>query len=136
MKVLTVEATKENLDKVIGFLDEQLEEMECPMKILMQMELAVEEIYINVASYAYGEGTGQVTLVMDVKQEPKRIEIEFQDQGAPYNPLEKQDPDIRLSAEEREIGGLGVYLAKKYMDEVAYAYEDGKNILCMRKILS
>ena len=67
MKILTVEAAKENLDKVIGFLDEQLEEMECPMKIMMQMELAVEEIYINVASYAYGEGTGQVTMVMDMK---------------------------------------------------------------------
>lgn len=135
MKVLTVEATKENLDKVIGFLDEQLEEMECPMKIIMQMELAVEEIYINVASYAYGEETGLVTMVMDVKQDPKRVEIEFQDQGTPYNPLERQDPDISLAAEQRGIGGLGVFLVKKNMDEVDYVYENGKNVFRMVKIL-
>lgn len=132
-KTLKVDATEENIGAVNDFLGAFLEENNCPMKTQMQIELAIEEAYINVAKYAYGDGAGEaeVTLSLDGNE----LTIELKDSGTPYNPLEKQDPDITLSAEERPIGGLGVFLVKKTMNSVSYVYENGQNILTMKKVI-
>ena len=92
-----------------------------------------EEIFINIASYAYVPDKGNVTVRVEVQDEPLMITIQFVDHGIPYDPLAKEDPDVTMSAEERQIGGLGIYMAKQSMDDISYRYEDGKNILTMKK---
>ncbi len=133
IKSLTVDATVDNLDEVIGFVDAFLEENGCPMKKQMQFDLALEEAYVNVAHYAYGDETGKAEVV--ISEENGAVTIVLKDSGVPYNPLEKEDPDVTLSAEERQIGGLGIFLVKKNMDSVSYEYKNGQNILTMTKNL-
>lgn len=135
VKVLNVEATDESLEKVIAFVEEILEQHDTPMKTVMQIDLAVEEIFVNIAHYAYAPEVGHATVKVEVKDDPLQIIITFMDEGIPYDPLAKEDPDITLSAEERRIGGLGVFLVKKNMDDVTYAYENGKNVLTISKKL-
>ena len=135
MKELTIEAKVANLQQVLDFVDENLKSMRCPMKILMQIDVAVEEIFVNVASYAYAPNTGSVTVQMELQEHPRTVVITFIDSGIPYNPLAKEDPDVTLSAEERAIGGLGIYMVKKSMDSVAYERGDGINIFTMRKAI-
>ena len=119
---------------MLGFVDAEREKVDCPMKVQMQIDIAVEEIFVNIARYAYAPGEGYA--VIGVLAEPGRAEITFADNGMPYDPLAREDPDVTLSAEEREIGGLGIYLCKQLMDEVLYRYEDGCNILTMKKEIS
>ena len=133
MKELTLEAKVANLQQVLDFVDENLTSMRCPMKILMQIDVAVEEIFVNVASYAYTPNTGSVTIRMDLLEKPRAVVITFIDSGIPYNPLAKEDPDVSLSAEERSIGGLGIFMVKKTMDKMEYEYTDQKNVLKMYK---
>lgn len=133
MKELIVEATIENVPRVIEFVDEQLEQFDCPMKTQMQVDVAVEELFSNIANYAYNPGIGSATMRVEVAEDPLAVVITFIDNGVPYDPLAKADPDITLSAEEREIGGLGIYMVKKTMDDVSYEYKDGQNILRIRK---
>ena len=99
----------------------------------MQIALAVEEIFVNIANYAYNPGKGNATVRVEVEKDPLTVTITFIDGGVPYDPLKKDDPDVTLSAEERSIGGLGVFLVKKTMDDVSYEYKDGKNILSIKK---
>lgn len=132
---LTLDATVENLDKAIAFIDERLEAIDCPAPKQMQIDVAVEELFVNVAHYAYTPEIGQITLRFEVEEDPKRAAITFIDSGVPYDPLAKADPDVTLSAEERQIGGLGIYMVKKSMDAMDYEYRDGKNILRIEKIL-
>ncbi len=129
--MLTVDATIENLAAVTEFVDSFLEENDCPMKTQMQIDLALEEAYVNIANYAYGDETGKAEI--GISKNGDEVTIVLKDGGIPYNPLEKKDPDTTLSAEEREIGGLGVFLVKKNMDSVFYEYRDGKNIFTMTK---
>ena len=131
MSTLAVEAKKENLPRVISFVDEILEESGCSVKTQMQIDMAVEEIFVNIASYAYAPGTGDAVITMKTGEEG--IIIEFRDRGKPFDPMAKADPDVTLSAEERQIGGLGIFMVKKSMDEVSYRYENGENILTIRK---
>ena len=132
---LEVEAANENIPVVTEFAETLLEEGGCPMKIRMQIMMAVEEIFVNIVNYAYGPGTGTATVRVEISEHPGRAAITFIDQGVPYDPLAKTDPDVTLSAEEREIGGLGIFLVKKMMDDVVYEYKDGKNILTLIKDL-
>ena len=133
VKELTLEAKVANLQEVLDFVDEYLMSLHCPMKIRMQIDVAVEEIFVNVASYAYAPGTGNVTVRMDSADSPRSAVITFIDKGIPYNPLAKADPDVTLSAEDRAIGGLGIYMVKKSMDKMEYEYTDQKNVLKMYK---
>ena len=133
MKKLEVAAAAENLDTVLEFLNEQLAEIGCSAAAQMQIELAVEEVFVNIASYAYYPETGAVTVQVETKPDRPEIAVTFIDSGVPYNPLEKADPDVTLSADEREIGGLGIFLTKKTMDHVVYEYRDGKNVLTIEK---
>ena len=136
MKSITVEAKIENVDKVTEFVNEVLEEKECPLKVQMQLDVAIDEIFGNIAYYAYGKGRGNATIQIEMEDNPPKITLTFIDQGIPYNPLESKDPDITLDIEDREIGGLGIFLVKKTMDELSYVYVDGQNILTMKKELA
>ncbi|WP_026527415.1 ATP-binding protein [Butyrivibrio sp. VCD2006] len=129
MKEITLEAKVDNLNNVMVFIDEELESAGCTMKAQMQIDVAVEELFVNIASYAYGDGTGNATIIADVDGAASKATITFIDEGVPYDPLAKDDPDVTLSAAERQIGGLGIFIVKKSMDDVIYKYEDGKNIL-------
>ena len=130
---LKVDATVENLERVVEFTNGFLDKMGCSMKAQTQIELSLEEAYVNIANYAYGDETGSAEIILD--SEGDTAVITLKDSGTPYNPLEKADPDITLSAEERQIGGLGIFLVKKNMDDVSYKYEDGFNILTMKKTM-
>ena len=136
MKELTIEAKIDNLSKVQEFVEEQLAEYECPMKALIQLNVAVEELFVNIASYAYNPETGPATIMVETQEDPLSVCITFVDNGVPYDPLAKEDPDITLTAEERKIGGLGIFMVKQSMDDVTYRYENGKNILSIRKNLN
>lgn len=133
MEKITVEAVVENLQQVIDFATEHLEARDCPMKTVMQMELVIEEIFVNIASYAYNPETGSATFCMEFEENPATVLMTFIDRGKPYNPLAKEDPDTSLDIDERNVGGLGIFLVKKNVDEISYKYEDGKNILFMKK---
>ncbi|MGN0392331.1 MAG: ATP-binding protein [Bariatricus sp.] len=134
-KEITVEATVDNLDKVTSFVEEALEENGCPMKVQMQINIAIDEIFSNISYYAYQPDTGDATVQLEMSEEPAAVTITFIDQGIPYDPLSQEEPDTTLSADERKIGGLGIFMVKKSMDELSYEYKDGKNILRMKKIL-
>ncbi len=133
MKQLTLAADIKNLDQVLAFVHEQLKDSACSPKAKMQLDVAVEEIFVNIAHYAYPEGSGDVILCCEQTEDPKGIRIRFKDRGIPYDPLAKEDPDITLSAEDRAIGGLGIYMVKEMMDTVDYVYQDGQNIFSMEK---
>ena len=133
MTYQTFPAKVEALSDVLGFVDRVLESYECPMKIQTAICVAIEEVFVNVAHYAYGDGEGDMTLGIGFDEESRNITFRMSDKGTPFDPLKKPDPDITLSAEEREIGGLGIFITKKTMDTVSYAYENGENILTMIK---
>jgi len=132
MKELAIEAKTENLRTVLEFVNAELEAVDCPMKRQTQITLAVEEIFVNIAHYAYEPEVGGAVIRVTVGEEAV---IEFEDGGKPYNPLEKDDPDIKASAEDRQLGGLGIFMVKNIMDAVEYRHEDNKNILLIKKAL-
>ena len=133
MKELTIAATVENIETVTDFVNEQLEALDCPVKAQMQIDIAIDELFGNIAHYAYNPDVGDATVRVEVTEEPLSVIITFIDGGVPYDPLASAAPDITLSAEERAIGGLGIFMVKKTMDEITYRYEGGKNILSIRK---
>ena len=133
MKEMTIPATVENIEKVTEFVNSQLEEIDCPIKARMQIDIAIDELFGNIAHYAYNPETGPATVRVEVTEAPISVVVTFIDHGIPYDPLKKDDPDVTLSAEERAIGGLGILMVKKTMDEITYEYKDGQNILRIRK---
>jgi anti-sigma regulatory factor (Ser/Thr protein kinase) len=130
-KKLSVPADTGNLDQVLAFVNEQLEAADCPQKAQSQIDVAVEEIFVNIANYAYDNEPGDVEI--SVSTDELGATVEFRDAGVPFDPLQKEDPDITLSAEDRPIGGLGIFMVKKSMDDVSYEYRDGKNCLTIKK---
>ena len=133
MKELTIAATVENIETVTDFVNEQLEAYDCPMKAQIQIDVAIDELFGNIAHYAYDPEVGDATVRVEVTDEPLAVVITFIDKGVPYDPLAKADPNTTLSAEEREIGGLGIFMVKKTMDDITYEYKDGQNILRIKK---
>lgn len=133
MKELTIEAAIENISVVTDFVDEELELLGCPVKIQLQVDVAIDELFGNISHYAYQPETGTATVRVEVAENPLAVVITFIDHGVKFNPLAKTDPDVTLPAGEREIGGLGIYMVKKSMDDVSYEYRDGQNILKIRK---
>ena len=126
----------ENLPELQAFVEERLEAADCPMKARMQISLAVEEIFVNIAHYAYAPEKGMATVRVEISEDPVTVTITFLDHGVPFDPLAKTDPDLSLDAEKRQIGGLGIFLTRQFMDDVAYAYKNGQNILTLKKKLS
>ena len=136
MRDIPGEATPENIDTVIEFVDEQLEEYGCGMKEQMAIDVAVDELFANIAQYAYSPETGYATVLVDVIKDPLSVEITFIDNGIPYDPLAKSDPDTSLSVEDREIGGMGIFIVKKSMDKMLYERRGEHNILTIIKHIS
>ena len=135
MKELVIAAERENLPKAQAFIDELLEGALCPPLTQTVIDVAVEEIFVNIASYAYEEDAGDVVVQVAMHEKPLSAEISFIDSGIQYDPLSKPDPDITLSVKERKKGGLGIFMVKESMDDVRYEYMDGKNILTIKKNL-
>lgn len=135
LKSITAEAKIENIALVTDFVNSILEKNECSMKVQMEIDIVIDEIFSNIAYYAYAPGSGEATVQVEIEDSPKRLELFFIDRGIPYNPLENKDPDVTLDIEERKIGGLGIFLVKEMMDEVLYEYVDGQNILKLIKDL-
>ncbi|MBD5527268.1 MAG: ATP-binding protein [Acetatifactor sp.] len=133
MKEMVVSATIESIPEVTAFVDEQLEQLDCPIKTQMQVDVAIDELFSNIAYYAYNPEIGSATVRVEVTEDPIAVVITFIDNGVPYDPLAKADPDVTLPIEERGIGGLGIYMVKKTMDDVSYEYKDGQNILKIKK---
>ena len=132
---LTVIAILENYGQVADFVDAELEKRECPMAAMAQIDIAMDEIYANVANYAYGDDDpGEITVRLDFTPDHSGVKMTFIDAGIPYDPLKKPDPDVTLEAEQRAIGGLGIYMVKQLMDEVNYEYRGGMNILRLKKV--
>jgi len=130
---LVVEAQLGNLPRVNEFVEAMIAPLTPSSQVQLQLELAVEEIFVNIVNYAYGEGTGKAVIKAKTQTDPKCVEIIFQDGGIPYNPLEREEPDPDQSLENRTVGGWGIFLVKRNVDEVTYAYENEKNILTIRK---
>ena len=133
MKELTLQAVTENIPKVTAFIDEQLEALDCAMKAQMQIDVAIDELFGNIAHYAYAPETGDATVRFDFEASSRIATITFMDSGVPFDPLTKTDPDVSSPADDRPIGGLGIFLVKKTMDLVEYRYENGMNVLLIQK---
>lgn len=134
-ETLTIEAEIEKWNEVRFFVENFMQKNAVSTNDMMMLDIAIEEIFVNVASYAYAPNHGMVTIEVSMQQNPKAMQVVFTDQGIPYNPLDKEDPDVNLKLEEREIGGLGIYMVKQSMDAVRYAYKDNRNILTIVKNL-
>ena len=130
---IELDAAAAKLPELTEFVDAFLEEAACPMRAQMQIDVAVEEIFMNIASYAYAPATGTAQVILTLCEEPRGVEITFIDGGVPYDPLAKEDPDVTLSAQERQIGGLGIFMTKKTMDEVRYERAGDRNVLTLIK---
>jgi len=136
VKELVIAADRNNLLKVQSFIDEQLEDAGCPMMTQIAIDVAVEELFVNIASYAYDKEIGVAVVQVEMLNEPLSVEITFIDNGKQYDPLANPDPDTTLAAKERKKGGLGIYVVKNSMDDMRYEYRDGKNILTIKKNLN
>jgi len=133
---IVLDADDKELSRLNEFLEENLEKHDCPMDVLMQIQVAAEEIFVNIAHYGYPDESGKVQVTLDFEDDkPETMTLSFLDSGVPFNPLEREDPDVTASAEERGIGGLGIYMVKNTMDDVAYFYEGSKNVLTIKKKL-
>ncbi|MBR1709118.1 MAG: ATP-binding protein [Clostridia bacterium] len=133
MKERTLAAVIDNIPEVTAFIEEQLEALDCPMKAQLQIDVAVDELFTNIAHYAYPDKTGSATVQFDDDEGAHTVSITCIDSGIPFDPLKKADPDVTLAAEEREVGGLGIFMVKKSMDNVTYRFENGHNILTIQK---
>lgn len=128
----TVNADVNELQRVLGFVEECMQGVECSPKSIMQINIAVEEIFVNIAHYAYPGRVGEAVVEVEIADE-QSVTITFIDSGIQYDPLAKPDPDVTLSANDRNIGGLGIFMTKKLMDELSYEYRDGQNVFSMKK---
>jgi anti-sigma regulatory factor (Ser/Thr protein kinase) len=128
MQKIVISADIAHLDDVLAFADEAARDL--PQKSRNQLAMAVEEIFVNITHYAYENG-GEVQIIVD--EQGDKLSLSFIDAGVPYNPLIKDDPDVTLSAEQRQIGGLGIFMVKKLTDGCEYAYVDGMNVFTIYK---
>ena len=133
MAEITVAADLDSLNDVLAFVDGEMERAGCSMKLMTQVDMAVEEIFVNIARYAYHPEAGEASVRCEAGGDPFQIVVGFADRGRPFNPMDREDPDVTLDAEARQLGGLGILMAKKLMDDIQYEYRDGKNILTLRK---
>lgn len=126
-KELTVDAVIDNVPTVTDFVNEQLEAADCPPKLQIQMDIAIDEVFSNIAFYAYAPGKGSATVRLRIDE--AAVTLTFSDSGKPFDPLAKEDPDVTLDAQSRKIGGLGIFMVKKLASDVRYAFLDGRNVL-------
>lgn len=135
MKEMKIPALVENIETVTEFVNEYLESLDCPLKIQMKIAIVIDEIFSNISYYAYGEEKGEVIIRIEKRENPYGVQLTFLDHGMPYDPLKVDEPDISLSVDERQIGGMGIFMVKNIMDEISYEYADGQNVLKMCKMI-
>ncbi len=134
MEQITVRAVVDQVRAVTRFVGERLEALGCSERTRIQLAVAIDEIFSNIAHYAYQRGDGSATVSFAVEDNPRCVVLTFTDRGAPFDPLAEERPDpSHLPKEERPIGGLGLFMVKKIMDDISYTYQDGQNILTLRK---
>ena len=121
---------------VQDFVGALLDPYDCPMDVRMQIDVAVEEMFVNVAQYAYPRGSGTASVTLGFRgTDPETMVFILKDSGIPFDPTRRKDPDVTEGAEKRRIGGLGIFMVKKTMDRMAYRYENGQNVLILEKVL-
>lgn len=133
MKELSIEACVANIGTVTAFVEEALEAAGCPMKTVMQIDVAIDELFGNIARYAYAPGTGMAVVRLEIDEASREVSLTFEDGGVPFDPLGEPEPDVTVSAKERALGGLGIFMVRRSMDDMAYRRENGRNILTIRK---
>lgn len=136
MKQITVDARVENLDAVIAFINDQISLLNCAEKIRRQIDVAASELFTNIADYAYRPDVGPATICVEVRSDPMAVVLTFMDHGTPFDPLKQSDPDLSAPVQERETGGLGIFMVRQSMDAISYEYKDGQNILHIQKNLA
>lgn len=127
------EATLDDIPEVTDFVEDALDVMGCPQADKLKIDIIVDEIFSNICNYAYEGKPGIAAIIIEETQDPHGVRLIFADKGMPYNPLEKEDPDISMALEDRAIGGLGVFMVKQSVDEINYSYSNGRNILTVKK---
>ena len=135
MKELKLTASDDTLYTVLENIRKLVADTKCSEDDLTSILVSAEEIYVNIAHYAYNPEVGKATIRVEISEKPLTISLTFMDSGKPYDPLSRKDPDVSLSAEQRKIGGLGIYMVKKSMDEIQYSYRNGTNMLTLKKKL-
>lgn len=138
MNELTVDATKNGMKIVLDVMESLLAEIGCPVRTQMEFSIAFEELFVNIVHYAYPEGHGNVEVEYEILKDAdgnQKLIMELKDSGTAYNPLKKEDPDVTLTAKERKIGGLGIYMAKTMLDTIAYERRDDLNCLIIEKAI-
>lgn len=135
MKEMTLQATVDNIAAVTEFVNTELDRLDCPKESRAQIDIAIDELFGNIAKYAYQPREGLATVRIETEENPRRVILTFIDHGVEYNPLMKEDPDFPKSARERRIGGLGIFMVKNMMDDMTYEYKDGQNILSICRII-
>ena len=135
LRILTLPARLESISTLTAAIDELLEQLDCPLRQQMQIDVAADEVFCNIASYAYPDSEGQAEVRIELLREPRAMRLTFIDSGIPYDPLTVPEPDVTLSAEERTAGGLGVFLVRKTMDSVTYERLGDSNILRITKLI-
>lgn len=133
MNAVEIAAVPESLPKVLDFINERLARTGCASRLMTQIDVAAEEIFVNISSYAYQPETGAARIQVEMLENPPTAVISFSDRGRPYNPLEKHDPNLKVPVRERKKGGLGIYMVKQSMDEAVYEYRDVRNVLTIKK---
>ncbi len=136
MKTVEVPAKLRELDYVRAFADEILTGTTASTEDRLAIELAVEEVFVNIVKYACLPETGKITISCEHDSDDRSVVIKFLDQGHPFNPLSMKEPDVKADLSERKPGGLGIYMLKKLMDRVEYDYVGGSNRLVIWKKLS
>jgi len=126
---MNIPAVIENIPEVTEVIDEYLESVGCPLKAQMQIDIAIDELFSNIAKYAYAPDEGMVYVCAEFDEEIHAVSLTFKDSGKPFDPFAIKEPDISLAAEDRDIGGLGIHIVKRRMDAVSYEYADGYNIV-------
>ena len=133
MKEIILESKSENLNTLLLEIEELIEDKRISIKSKLQLELIIEELFVNICSYAY-EDVGDIKIKYGLLEEPLRIVVTFIDNGIEFNPLSKTAPDLTLEAEQRDIGGLGLTIVRKNVDKIDYKYENNQNILTIEKV--
>lgn len=129
----TIQASLESIPEITGWVDQLLTKAGCTVKARRQIDVALDEILSNIARYAYPDGEGSMTVEIDLDEETGLLCLTFRDEGVPFDPLAKEEPDVTLGVRERAVGGLGIFLVKKMMDKVSYRREGKENILSLYK---
>ena len=130
---MTLDAVPENFAAVQDWIREHLASIPCSVRTLLELDMIVEEVFINIANYAYGKQIGKAWVDLSMDDSGKHLIMTFRDKGIPYDPLKKETPDLKSPAEKRAIGGLGIFLVHEYSDSLSYQYKDGENQLTISK---